>query len=329
MSAGRETHPHSYDARAAETGPLAVLGKSAAMAAVRTYLPKVARCDATVLVTGPTGTGKERVANALHGLSPRSKAPFIAVNCAAIPDSLLEGELFGWERGAFTGALHTTKGKAALAHQGTLFLDEVGELTAMAQSKLLRLLESREITPLGGTHAVPLDIRIVAATNQELEGLVASKRFRDDLYYRLNVARFTLPPLRERPEDIPVYVESFIDDFNRLNRGHVAQPTADLNASLMAYDWPGNVREVRNFVEGVFIDPPRGPIDFAHLPPAFQAIFQRTKTASAERDTLRRVLQRTHWNKAEAAREMNWSRMTLYRKLSKHGLEGEDDSDDL
>lgn len=328
MSAGRETYPHSPRAGAADS-QLSVLGKSAAMAAVRTYLPKVARCDATVLVTGPTGTGKERVANALHGLSARSKGPFVALNCAAIPDSLLEGELFGWERGAFTGAIHTTKGKAALAHQGTLFLDEVGEMTPMAQSKLLRLLESREVTPLGGARAVPLDIRIVAATNQELEGLVATKRFRDDLYYRLNVARFTLPPLRERPEDIPVYVQSFINDFNRVNGGHVEQPTPALNESLMTYEWPGNVREVRNFVEGVFIDPPRGPIDFAHLPPAFQAIFRRTKAASVERDTLRRVLERTHWNKAEAAREMNWSRMTLYRKLSKHGLEGDDDPDDL
>ena len=151
--------------------PIAVLGQSPAIAAVRAYLPKVARSDATVLVTGPTGTGKERVASAVHALSARQKAPFIALNCAAIPDGLLESELFGWERGAFTGAVHATKGKAALADKGTLFLDEIGEMSPLAQSKLLRLLETREIMPLGAARPVPVDIRVVAATNQELEDL--------------------------------------------------------------------------------------------------------------------------------------------------------------
>jgi transcriptional regulator with PAS, ATPase and Fis domain len=316
------------DSRAQDV--LAVLGKSPAIAAVRAYLPKVARSDATVLVTGPTGTGKERVASAIHGLSSRKGAPFVALNCAAIPDGLLESELFGWERGAFTGAVQSTKGKAALADKGTLFLDEIGEMTPFAQSKLLRLLETHEVTPLGSTRSWPVDIRVVAATNQELESLVASKRFRDDLYYRLNVARFTLPPLRERPEDIPVYLEAFIEEFNHRRGEQVGNPTPDLAASLASYDWPGNVREVRNFVEGVFIDPPRGRVGFEHLPPAFQTIFANHQaTSGAERDALRRVLERTHWNKAEAARAMNWSRMTLYRKLSKHGLNGDGEPGDL
>jgi two-component system response regulator AtoC len=323
-----ETPQQKSGARRLVGDPFVVLGKSAAMAAVRDYLPKVARSDATVLVTGPTGTGKERVASALHAQSRRQGAPFVALNCAAIPDGLLESELFGWERGAFTGAIHSTKGKAALADKGTLFLDEIGEMTPFAQTKLLRLLETREVTPLGAGRAIPIDIRIVAATNQELESLVASRRFRDDLYYRLNVARFTLPPLRERPEDIPIYVDAFIDEFNGRCDAGVTSPTPVLNESLLAYTWPGNVREIRNFVEGVFIDPPRGPIDFENLPPAFQAVFHRTQTASAERDALRRVLERTRWNKAEAAREMNWSRMTLYRKLSKHGLEGDSEQSD-
>jgi transcriptional regulator with PAS, ATPase and Fis domain len=300
---------------------------------VRAYMPKVARSEAPVLITGPTGTGKERVARAIHHLSTRRDAPFVALNCAAIPDGLLESELFGWERGAFTGAVQASRGKAAAAEGGTLFLDEIGEMSPFAQSKLLRLLETHEVTPLGGLRPTVANIRVVAATNQELEALVTARRFRDDLYYRLNVARFVLPPLRERPEDIPVYVESFIDELNGRRDERVGRPTPHLARSILEYAWPGNVREVRNFVEAIFIDPPPGPIDFDHLPPAFQGIFSRHRgPEEAEREALREVLRQTHWNKAEAARAMNWSRMTLYRKLSKHGLpmgEPDDEGKDL
>jgi two-component system, NtrC family, response regulator AtoC len=294
------------------------------MVAVRNYLPKVARCDATVLITGPTGTGKERVASTVHELSNRRDAPFVALNCAAIPDGLIEGELFGWERGAFTGAVQSTKGKARLADRGTLFLDEIGELTPYAQSKLLRMLETHEVTALGAARPHTVNIRVIAATNQELEALVSESKFRPDLYYRLNVARFSLPPLCERAEDILIYVDAFIAEFNRKHGAEVSGPTQELAQSLLVYRWPGNVREIRNFVEGVFIDPPHGSIGFEHLPPAFQAVFSRQANASeVERAALWAVLERTRWNKTEAARAMNWSRMTLYRKLSKHGLSEE------
>ena len=300
-----------------------LFGASAAMRELRGYLAKVALSDATVLITGETGTGKERVASAVHRLGRRASAPFIALNCAAIPETLIESELFGHERGAFTGALSSFPGRFAQAEGGTIFLDEIGEMTPQGQAKLLRVLEERAVTPLGSVRSRPVNVRVVAATNHRLEALVAERRFRADLFYRLNVARIDLPPLRARPEDIAPIVANFIDEYNRARAMRVGRPDASLLERMRRYAWPGNVRELRNLVEALFIDPPEGrPLRLDDLPRAFRTLFQDDRSAGEpEREKLIEVLRDTNWNKVEAARQMNWSRMTLYRKLAKYSLD--------
>jgi two-component system response regulator HydG len=283
----------------------------------------VARSRATVLVTGETGTGKERVAQAIHALSPRSHLPFVVVNCGALPDTLIESELFGHARGAFTGAVGAQRGKLVEADGGTLFLDEIGEMSLYAQARLLRALETQDVQPLGGGRSQRVDIRIVAATNRELEGEVAANRFRADLFYRLNVARLIIPPLRDRPGDVALLTRSVIAELNKRDDTHVETPDGGLLAALTAHDWPGNVRELRNLIEAVFIDPPKGRLCMEHLPPAFQAVFGRYCSTSpeSERSRLIDALEQTNWNKAEAAKALNWSRMTLYRKLVKYHVD--------
>ncbi len=297
----------------------AIIGETAAMNALRAYLPKVARSQATVLVTGETGTGKERIAHAIHDLSPRSASRFVVVNCGALPDSLIESELFGHVRGAFTGAHTNARGKVADANGGTLFLDEIGELSLYAQAKLLRVLETHEVQPVGSTRAEKVDVRVIAATNRELEADVAAHRFRADLFYRLNVARLIIPPLRERQADIPLLAKHIITEFNLRDGLHVGLPVPALLDCLLAHTWPGNVRELRNLIECVFIDPPEGALSLEHLPTAFQAVFgQYRTTPRSERERMMAALQRSQGNKAEAAKELNCSRMTLYRKLAKY-----------
>ena len=297
-------------------------GSSPVMLELKSYLAKVACSDATVLVTGETGTGKERVANAVHQLGPRKSAPFIAVNCAAIPEALLESELFGHRRGAFTGATSDFPGRFAEADHGTLFLDEIGELSQAGQIKLLRVLEEREVVPVGSTQRRKIDVRLVAATNAELEEMVARRSFRADLYYRLNVVRIEMPPLRERPEDIGPIIEHFIAQQNRRLTLRVGRPDQELMQHLHRYDWPGNVRELRNMVEALFVDPPQDKaVHLSDLPPNFRRLFHEAERPGVdERAKLVTVLRDTNWNKMAAAREMNWSRMTLYRKLVKYDL---------
>jgi len=298
-----------------------IIGTSEAMARLRRYLPKVALSEATVLITGETGTGKEKLGELIHQMSPRNRAPIVRINCAAIPDSLFESELFGYERGAFTGAHVSYPGKLRLADGGTVFLDEIGEMTRFAQAKLLRTLESGEIFPIGARRVVPLNIRIVAATNQELEPLVERNEFRRDLYYRLNVARLQIPPLRDGREDILEFFRVFVRHFNQVRQLAVPGPGPELSRCLMHYDWPGNVREVRNVVEAIFIDPPACAIEIADLPDPFRRLFASYMIeVSSERDHLLSVLDATKWNKSQAAAKLNWSRMTLYRKLSKYDL---------
>ena len=296
-----------------------LLGVSPSMASLRGYLPKVAQSRATVLITGETGTGKERVAQAIHALSPRASGPFVVVNCGALPDSLVESELFGHTRGAFTGATAAARGKLVEADGGTLFLDEIGEMSLYAQVKLLRVIETHEVQPLGCARPQRIDIRVVAATNRELEAEVTAQRFRADLFYRLNVARLVIPPLRERPGDVALLAAEVIAEFNARHHTRVQPPTPELLAALTAHDWPGNVRELRNLIEAVFIEPPTGRLDFEHLPPAFQSLFARYRRGGpSERSRLVEALERTNWNKAEAAKALKWSRMTLYRKLAKY-----------
>ena len=299
----------------------AIQGDSTWADTLRSYLPKVARSQAPVLITGETGTGKERIAQAVHDLSPRRKNRFVAINCAALPEGLIETELFGHERGAFTGAVTRYDGRAAQADGGTLFLDEIGEMSLTGQAKLLRFLEAGKIDRIGATRESTVDVRFVAATNQSLEDLVAEHRFRADLYYRLNVARIEVDPLRTRPDDIHVLAESYIEELNRRAGCAVEGPDRRLARLFESYNWPGNVRELRNMLEAVFIDPPEGQISVTDLPPAFQALVSGHRTAlSSEKDDLIEALNRTKWNKAEAARLLNMSRMSVYRKIEKYRI---------
>jgi two-component system response regulator AtoC len=301
----------------AEVGEL--LGTSDAIMALRALTPKIARSDAPTLITGATGTGKEHVARRLHMLSSRAHNPFVAINCGAIPDTLFESEVFGFERGAFTGATHSQKGKAVLADGGTLFLDEIGELSPLCQTKLLRMLEEREVQPIGAVRPVKVDLRVIAATNRSVEAQIDEGSFRPDLYFRLNVARIAIPDLCDRPEDIALYFDHFIQRFNARCGGNVRAPDAELMPLLLDYDWPGNVRELRNFVEAVFIDPPEGPIGLDDIPAAFVRLHASyARTGEAERSRIVAALEKTDWNKAAAAKALSWSRMTLYRKLTKY-----------
>jgi transcriptional regulator with PAS, ATPase and Fis domain len=304
-------------------GQSELIGSSAAMAALRSYVQKVAQSDSNVLITGATGTGKELVAESIHRASRRRAGPFVSINSAAIPDSLLESELFGYERGAFTGAGDGYLGKLRLAHQGTVFLDEIGEMSPLGQAKILRVLESREVFPLGARRTSSIDVRFVAATNQDLEPMVQHRAFRQDLFFRLNVARIYLPALRERREDIVELFLHFIRQFNARYGRRVDRPTPELARRLERYEWPGNVRELRNCVEAVFIDPPDGPVALDHLPESFRRIFgEHREDGLSEREALLTALSRTKWNKKMAARELRWSRMTLYRKLEKYRISG-------
>jgi DNA-binding NtrC family response regulator len=299
-----------------------IVGVSPSMVALRAYLPKVAQSRATVLITGATGSGKERIAQAIHAIGPRALRPFVPINCATLPDGLIESELFGHERGAFTGAVAASRGQILHADGGTLFLDEIGEMHVHTQAKLLRVLEAREVRPVGAGRPISVDVRVIAATNQPLEALVAQSEFRSDLYYRLNVVRLDLPPLKDRPEDIPELFRYAITQMNARERRHVGLPDAELVGTLMAHDWPGNVRELNNLVEAIFVDPPEGEIGLRHLPPAFRQVFANYRfSPDIERTRLISALEDTNWNKAEAAKRLNWSRMTLYRKMSLYRLD--------
>jgi DNA-binding NtrC family response regulator len=236
-----------------EAEPTLLLGDSAAMQRVRRTIEEVARTDVTVLIEGESGTGKELIAQAIHQVSPRSRAPFIAVHCAALSENLLESEIFGHERGAFTGATERRIGRFEAADGGTLFLDEIGEITASTQVKLLRFLETRTVERVGGNKPLELDVRLVAATNRSLEQMVREGKFREDLFFRLNVVRIGLPPLRERPDDIPLLLTHYLKHFAQENGFPASSVEPDAMRCLQTYPWPGNIRELRNFAENIVV----------------------------------------------------------------------------
>ncbi len=299
-----------------------LIGTSRAMREVKAFLPKVAAADCNVLITGETGTGKERVATWLHRHSARRAGPMVSINCAAIPEGLLESELFGFERGAFTGAHAPYVGKLRQAEGGTLFLDEIGDMSAVAQAKILRAIEAKEVVQLGGSRSIAIDVRIVAATNQDLEALMAEHSFRKDLYYRLDVARIHLPPLRERAEDIPVLIEHYLAEMNARAGRAVGAPSRAALECLLKYEWPGNVREIRNLLEAIFISPPEGGIALEDLPPRMrQRVESGGRVEDFERERLLAALFAVNWNKSKAAAALHWSRMTLYRKMAKYRID--------
>jgi len=307
------------DARAAT--PLIGTGDDADR--LRASIDTIATTDSNVLITGETGTGKELTAALIHERSRRSRYPFVSINCAAIPDNLFESELFGYERGAFTGASSSNVGRVSTAHRGTAFLDEVGDLSAVGQAKVLRLVEDKEVSRLGSARSIRVDARIVTATNQNLQTLVADGRFRSDLYFRLNVARIHLPPLRERRCDIPLLLTFYIAACrSRLDRDVDGFTDAALEA-LTSYDWPGNVRELKNVVECCVMNAVSRLITLSDLPKECRTgTSVEPSSQSGDRVRLLAALSATKWNKSEAARALGCSRMTLYRKIAKCQLPG-------
>ncbi|HEY3198607.1 MAG TPA: sigma-54 dependent transcriptional regulator [Nitrospirales bacterium] len=296
-----------------------LIGESRWMRQLKRCIQRIAVTESNVLITGETGTGKELVATMIHRWSSRHQQPFICLNCAAIPDSLLESELFGYERGAFTGAFLRRKGHFERANDGTLFLDEIGEMSPYAQAKILRAIESKEIQRLGGTGSISLDMRIIAATNQCLDSLTSVGKFRRDLFFRLNVARIHLRPLRERREDIPLLLDYHVSQLNGRFGNHIEGFTDETLRALVNYDWPGNVRELKTLLEAIFINGPSRRISLADLPEHCRDLFQQ-ETGPAERDHVLSVMCAMNWNKTQAAKKLQWSRMTLYRKIARYQL---------
>lgn len=298
-----------------------MIGNSDKMRDIRRYIQKVAATDSNVLITGETGTGKELVAGMIHENSARAGRPLVCINCAAIPDTLLESELFGYERGAFTGAHASTPGKIEAANGGTAFFDEIGELSPYAQARLLRVIEEKQVHRLGGRTPIRLDIRLVAATNRDLDTLAREDKFRKDLYFRLNVGRVHLPPLRQRKPDIPTLVDHYVTQLNEQFGASVEGVDAEVMEHLISYAWPGNIRELKNLLEGVFVSRPNTKITFVDLPEWFRESQPGPPAAGAtESDRLLSALHATNWNKSKAADQLKWSRMTLYRKMAKYGL---------
>jgi two-component system response regulator HydG/two-component system response regulator AtoC len=289
---------------------------------LKAFLLRVAASDSNVLITGETGTGKDIVAELIHENDARRRGPFVRVNCAAVPETLVESELFGHEKGAFTGADCARDGLLKAAAGGTVFFDEIGDMSPFAQAKILRAVENHEIHRLGSQRDIPVDFRVLAATHRDLEKDAFEGRFRQDLYFRLNVSRIHVPPLRERKEDIPLLFDHYIRVF-RSRRGLDVEGLAeDALESLVRYDWPGNVRELKNLVESSLVVATSRRISFADLPEDFRARLRRSETPQpGERERLVSALVSTRWNKTEAASRLNWSRMTLYRKMAKYEIE--------
>ncbi|MBI4254969.1 MAG: sigma-54-dependent Fis family transcriptional regulator [Candidatus Rokubacteria bacterium] len=305
-----------------------LVGNSPPMQRVKDIIAKVAATDSPVLIEGDSGTGKELVAAAIHRLSARVKGPFIPVNCSAIPEDLLESEFFGHVRGAFSGAVSDALGLFRGAHDGTIFLDEIAELSPALQVKLLRVLQEMLVRPVGSTKAYPVDVRVIAATNRDIETAIADGRFRQDLYYRLNVVRISLPPLRARRDDIPALVNHFLRRFNRRFRRDVRGIAPDALAALSAYDFPGNVRELENLIERAFAMGAREQITLGDLPslakPAVVASGVATgaipQLADVEKELILRALAYYTDDKEAAARALGISRRTIYRRLKEYGM---------
>jgi transcriptional regulator with PAS, ATPase and Fis domain len=303
---------------------LRIVGESVEWRGVLRAATQVAATDTTVLITGESGTGKEVVARFIHAASPRRHRPFVALNCAALPEQLLESELFGYERGAFTSAHQAKPGQIELASGGVLFLDEVTEMSLSAQAKFLRVLQEREFQRLGGTRLVKANIRVIAATNRDLRKAVERGSFREDLFYRLGVFDIQIPPLRDRPADIVPVSDSFLQEIGRSFGRPTAVLTREARAALLQYEWPGNVRELRNVLERAAILCDGGPIDVSHLrlPSGAKSLRDDTTDLSVvERTTIVKVLGDCRGNKTKAARRLGLSRTQLHLRIRKYRLE--------
>ena len=309
-----------------------MIGKDGVMQQLFEILPIVADSEANVLVDGPTGTGKDLVAKIIHNASRRKDKPFVKVNCAALPDNLLESEMFGYIKGAFTGADRDKPGRFQEAEGGSIFLDEIGDLPLSLQAKLLRVLEDKEFYPLGGRKLCRVDVRIIAATNQILENLVKEKRFREDLFYRLNVMRLELPPLRRRRGDVPLLINSFLKQYNITKGASVSRIAEDAMEILLNYDYPGNIRELENIIEHAGVLCQGEVIERRHLPMYIQAasvqvaedpisrIHGLEERAQQEREVLVATLKKHRWHRQKVAQALGIDRTTLWRKMKKYNI---------
>ena len=311
--------------------PKSIVGNSKVMQSVYTLIEQVSKTNATVLILGESGVGKERVAHAIHYGSNRADMPFVKVNCAALPESLIESELFGHDKGAFTGAAGARMGRFEMAHTGTIFLDEIGDLPPGVQIKLLRILQERELERVGGNETIKIDVRVITATNRNLETLMAEGRFREDLYYRLNVFPVLVPPLRERKTDIMLLTNYFIEKFSKEHEKKIVSISTSTTDMLMSYHWPGNVRELENCIERAIILCNDGVIHSYHLPPSLQ----RTKTENVpqgsagfkdsmitmERSIIVEELKRSRGNMAKAARALGMTERMMGLRVAKYGIE--------
>lgn len=300
-----------------------IISQSHKMQNIFAIMPNIAESNTTVLIEGESGTGKELFARAIHNMSFRKEKPFVAVNCGALPDALLESELFGYKAGAFTDAKKDKLGRFALAEGGTIFLDEIGDISPSVQVKLLRVLQERTYEPLGGISSVKADVRIVTATNKKLDQLVKHEKFREDLYYRVNVMKLDLPPLRDKKEDVPLLVEHFISRFNRLQNKNICCVTNEVRSALLAYDYPGNVRELENIIEHCFVLCDGEIIEAKHLPLSVRPALQTDKIGNIKASTIKQMeivlitqaLRRNKGNKTAAAKELGINKSTLFRKM--------------
>lgn len=306
-----------------------IVGTGKEMREIYEQIAQVAPTATTVLIRGESGTGKELVAHAIHYHSPRSAKPFVKVNCAALPESLIESELFGHEKGAFTGAVARKRGRFELAESGTLFLDEIGDLSPALQVKLLRVLQEREFERVGGTETIRVNVRVIAATNVDLEGAVADGRFRSDLYYRLNVFSIFLPPLRERKTDILLLADHFLDKYSKQNSKRIKRISTPAIDMLMTYHWPGNVRELENVIERATLVCEGSVIHGYHLPPTLQTaegsgtvtrMSLENAVAAFEKDLIQDALKTTRGNRARAARMLDTTERILGYKVKKYGI---------
>lgn len=304
-----------------------IIGKSILMQDIFQLIETVSKSVSNVLITGESGTGKELVARAIHYESARAGGPFIPIDCASLPEELLESELFGHEKGSFTGAFDQKMGQIELADRGSLFLDEIGELPLTTQKKFLRFLQEREILRVGGKNRIKVDVRIIAATNRDLEAEIRTGNFREDLFYRINVVTITIPPLRERKEDIPLLAGHFLQKFDRINRKTISSLHPDVMRLFMDYDWPGNIRELANVIERAVVLCPGDAISVKYLPKSLR----ETETGSppgetkfnlleTEKKLLLRVLEKTSWNQSKSAEILGISRKQLRTKMKHHGL---------
>ncbi len=300
-----------------------IIGKSEAMQEIFGMISRVAPTDSTVLITGESGTGKELIAQAIHANSQRSYMPFIAISCGALPDALLESELFGYEKGAFTGATHAKRGRFEMADGGTLFLDEIGDISLKTQVGLLRVLQQKEISRLGSEKTTKVDVRILAATNRDLKQAIQEERFREDLYYRLNVISIHIPPLRERTEDIPLLVKTFVRKFSAEMNKEEKKVSPSALKILMDYDWPGNVRELENVIERALVIGQGREILPDDLPFS-KGVLRPTELPKSlklmEKIHIQRILKENDWNISKAARELEIDRQTLYNKMQKYEI---------